>query len=43
MAGVLRRKAAIKSVAPTFSTRRMVKEYASRFYVQALGLQVEDG
>jgi starch phosphorylase len=34
-------KAAIKSVAPTFSTRRMVKEYASRFYVQALGLQAE--
>jgi starch phosphorylase len=36
-------KAIIKSVAPRFSTRRMVKEYASRFYVQALGLQVEEG
>jgi starch phosphorylase len=31
-------KAAIKSVAPIFSSRRMVKEYASRFYVPALGL-----
>jgi starch phosphorylase len=31
-------KAAIKSVAPTFSTRRMVKEYAKTFYAQALGL-----
>jgi starch phosphorylase len=31
-------KAAIKSVAPTFSSRRMVKEYASRFYVPALVL-----
>jgi starch phosphorylase len=32
-------KAAIKSVAPTFSTRRMVKEYVNTFYVQALGLK----
>ena len=32
-------KAAIKSAAPTFSTRRMVKEYVYRFYVQALGLK----
>lgn len=32
-------KATIKSVAPAFSTRRMVKEYVSRFYVQALGLE----
>jgi starch phosphorylase len=31
-------KASIKSVAPVFSTRRMVKEYVERFYVQALGL-----
>jgi starch phosphorylase len=31
-------KAAIRSVAPAFSTRRMVKEYANRFYTQALGL-----
>jgi len=31
-------KAAIKSVAPQFSTRRMVKEYVSRFYIEALGL-----
>jgi starch phosphorylase len=30
-------KASIKSVAPVFSTRRMVKEYVERFYVQALG------
>ena len=30
-------KAAIKSVAPAFSARRMVKEYAERFYVRALG------
>jgi len=32
-------KAAIKTVAPTFSTRRMVKEYVDRFYIQALGLK----
>ncbi|MGA9352003.1 MAG: alpha-glucan family phosphorylase [Anaerolineae bacterium] len=32
-------KAAIKSVAPIFSTRRMVKEYVDRFYVQALALK----
>jgi starch phosphorylase len=32
-------KAAIKSVAPRFSTRRMAKEYVSRFYVEALGLK----
>jgi hypothetical protein len=25
-------------VAPQFSTRRMVKEYVNRFYVEALGL-----
>jgi starch phosphorylase len=31
-------KAAIKSVAPAFSTRRMVKEYVEQFYVRALGL-----
>jgi glycogen phosphorylase len=31
-------KASIKSVAPAFSTRRMVKEYVNRFYVPALGL-----
>jgi glycogen phosphorylase len=36
-------KAVIKSVAPTFSARRMVKEYATRFYAQALGLQAEQG
>ena len=29
-------KAAIKSVAPAFSARRMVKEYVEKFYVQAL-------
>jgi starch phosphorylase len=28
----------IKSVAPAFSARRMVKEYVERFYVRALGL-----
>lgn len=32
-------KAAIKSVAPQFSARRMVKEYVSRFYAEALGLK----
>jgi starch phosphorylase len=33
-------KAAIKSVAPAFSARRMVKEYVDRFYIEALGLKV---
>jgi glucan phosphorylase len=32
-------KAAIKSIAPQFSTMRMVKEYVNRFYVDALGLK----
>ncbi len=32
-------KAAIKSVAPVFSTRRMVKEYVDRFYASALALR----
>jgi starch phosphorylase len=32
-------KSAIKSVAPRFSTRRMAKEYVTRFYVQALGIE----
>jgi glucan phosphorylase len=31
-------KAAIESVSPAFSARRMVKEYAERFYVRALGM-----
>ncbi len=31
-------KAVIKSVAPRFGARRMVKEYTERFYVPALGL-----
>ncbi len=31
-------KAAIKTVAPQFSTRRMVKEYVSQFYIPALGI-----
>jgi starch phosphorylase len=31
-------KAAIKSVSPRFSARRMAKEYATQFYAQALGL-----
>jgi starch phosphorylase len=31
-------KAAIKSVSPRFSTRRMAKEYVAQFYAQALGL-----
>jgi starch phosphorylase len=31
-------KVAVKSVVPAFSARRMVKEYARRFYVLALGL-----
>jgi starch phosphorylase len=35
-------KAAISSVAPAFSTRRMVKEYANRFYTQALGLTANE-
>ena len=30
---------AIKSIAPQFSTMRMVKEYVNRFYVDALGLK----
>ena len=29
-------KAAIKSVAPAFSARRMVREYVEKFYLQAL-------
>jgi starch phosphorylase len=32
-------KNAIKTVAPRFSTRRMAKEYVSRFYAPALGLK----
>jgi starch phosphorylase len=32
-------KAALKSVAPQFSARRMAKEYVSRFYVKALNLR----
>jgi starch phosphorylase len=34
-------KASLKSVAPGFSARRMVKEYVERFYVQALSLGAE--
>ena len=33
-------KAAIMSVAPQFSTRRMVKEYVNKFYLEALGVGV---
>jgi starch phosphorylase len=33
-------KAAIKGVAPVFSTRRMLKEYVEQFYLQALGLNI---
>ncbi|MGA8553791.1 MAG: alpha-glucan family phosphorylase [Candidatus Acidiferrales bacterium] len=32
-------KAAIKSVAPQFSSRRMLKEYVNQFYVKALGIK----
>lgn len=32
-------KAAMKSVAPQFSSRRMVKEYVSKFYCEVLGLK----
>ncbi|MFZ1976130.1 MAG: alpha-glucan family phosphorylase [Candidatus Acidiferrales bacterium] len=32
-------KAAIKSVAPQFSSRRMLKEYVKQFYVKALGIE----
>jgi starch phosphorylase len=32
-------KAAIKSVAPQFSSRRMLKEYVRLFYVKALGMK----
>ena len=32
-------KRAIKSIAPTFSARRMVKEYTNRFYVSALAIK----
>ena len=33
-------KAAIMSVAPQFSTRRMVKEYVNKFYLEALRVAV---
>jgi starch phosphorylase len=36
-------KASIKSIAPLFGTRRMVKEYTDRFYVHALGLDGKGG
>jgi starch phosphorylase len=36
-------KAAIKSVSPQFSARRMAKEYVARFYAQALDLSRPDG
>jgi starch phosphorylase len=36
-------KASIKSVAPAFSTRRMVKEYVNRFYASALGIERNQG
>jgi starch phosphorylase len=36
-------KAAIKNAAPTFSTRRMVKEYVNQFYVYALSLTTGEG
>ena len=32
-------KSAIKSVAPQFSSRRMLKEYVNQFYVKALGIK----
>lgn len=32
-------KAAIKSVAPQFSSRRMLKEYVNQFYLEALGIK----
>ncbi len=32
-------KAAIKSVAPQFSSRRMLKEYVNQFYAEALGIK----
>jgi starch phosphorylase len=32
-------KASIKSIAPAFSARRMVREYVERFYVPSLGIQ----
>jgi glucan phosphorylase len=32
-------KEAIKSVAPQFSSRRMLKEYVNQFYVQALEIK----
>jgi starch phosphorylase len=34
-------KAAIMSVAPAFGARRMVKEYVQRFYLDALGLNID--
>ena len=34
-------KEAIRSVAPRFSARRMVKEYVQRMYAPAMGQQVE--
>ena len=36
---VQRMKGAIKSVAPKFSTRRMVKEYVNQFDLKALGIE----
>jgi glucan phosphorylase len=32
-------KGAIKSVAPAFSSQRMVKEYVNQFYIHALNLK----
>jgi glycogen phosphorylase len=32
-------KRSIKSIAPSFSARRMVKEYTTRFYVPALTIK----
>jgi starch phosphorylase len=32
-------KRSIKSIAPTFSARRMVKEYTNRFYASALDIK----
>jgi hypothetical protein len=34
-------KAAIKSVAPAFSARRMIREYVEHFYVPVLGLTID--
>jgi starch phosphorylase len=37
---IARVKEAIITIAPVFSTRRMVKEYAERLYLPAAGMKI---